>query len=214
MSYEGSTLNRSDMMKSSPALPNTSENYKVAQRVKEVSALKQLSVTETIPIAAGAAGTTGIVSLKYSCVYDNKYAYLATKTNTSLVLTSTALTTEVEMDMSSNMTDIIALLDNGEYVVDYESGVIGYKKASVDITMVATYFTRIKSTDTEMADLGGVYITPVNAAFDTMLITYVPSGAATGEIATVVYMLNAATVSTLTLSYNAVSGVLESAVRS
>ena len=152
MSYKGSTLNRSDIAKYSPALPNTSEKYEVAQRVKEISALKQLSVTETLAIPAGIAGTTGIISLTYNSVYDNNYAYLATTANTSLALTSTALITEVEMDMSSNMTDVIATLANGEYVVDYESGVIGFKKADASISMSATYFVRIKATD---ATFGG-----------------------------------------------------------
>lgn len=50
--------------------------------------------------------------------------------------------------------------------------------------------------------------------YDTTAITYVSGGAADGEIATVTYLNGVTPVYTLTLGYNAVSGKLESVVRS
>lgn len=50
--------------------------------------------------------------------------------------------------------------------------------------------------------------------YDTTAITYVSGGAADGEIETVTYLNGVTPVYTLTLGYNAVSGKLESVIRS
>lgn len=50
--------------------------------------------------------------------------------------------------------------------------------------------------------------------YDNIALTYVSGGAADGEIATVTYLNGATPLYTLTMSYNAVSGKLESVVRS
>ena len=50
--------------------------------------------------------------------------------------------------------------------------------------------------------------------YDTTAITYVSGGAADGEIETVTYLNGVTPLYTLTMSYNAVSGKLESVVRS
>jgi hypothetical protein len=54
--------------------------------------------------------------------------------------------------------------------------------------------------DSVISALAGGTLVP--EAYDEIVLTYVPSGNGVGEIATAVYKLDAATVATLTLSYN------------
>ena len=83
----------------------------------------------------------------------------ASKNDTSLSFTSTAFITEVEIDWAkiesldyTSVTDRIrhigALLDTGEYVVDYATGTIYGKKASTQISLVAGAYIVVQSSMT------------------------------------------------------------------
>jgi len=111
---------------------------------------------ETITVAAGAAGTAVGGAFDKAPIYDDTGARIGNETNSSISWTTgTMFTTEVGInyraletlhaqkastaDIVTEMTDGLA---NGEYVVDYENGVLYGVKATAATTDIAGYNTR------------------------------------------------------------------------
>ncbi len=88
--------------------------------------------SEAVTIAAGAAGTIKTCQLVYRPVLDLAGSDFGGVSNTSLALTSTAFTTEVQPKDDAD-------LANGEFWVDYQLGLIRGKKADTSTSMTATY---------------------------------------------------------------------------
>lgn len=106
--------------------------------------------------AGQAIGTVVDAVLPHKNILNVLGTNVATKNDTSLTFTSTALTTELEiaarpdiamiMEGNDNSTlsvraaQVGALLNNGEYIVDYRSGLIIGKKASTAVTMTSVSY--------------------------------------------------------------------------
>jgi hypothetical protein len=113
--------------------------------------------------AGQAAGVVVDGVFTYQNIYDSLGVAIATKNNTSLSFTCTALTTEIDVAtrpelqrvMEGNDTStpavkaaaIGALLNNGEYVVDYRKGMVWAKKATTAATMTTTTYSIIASSN-------------------------------------------------------------------
>ena len=140
----------------------TGSGQATVQRTNDISqATKIETVTgETLTLAAGAAGTTGKVSTTYGPITDSlgrKLGYFNTSTDsdTSVSITHLALAgTEVRFDEYLTDTELYALLDNGDYAIDYTNAIIYYKKGTADTAGTINY----KYTSQEI-DLSGSTIT-------------------------------------------------------
>lgn len=120
----------------------------------------QVSVTgETVTIAAGAAGTAVAVTLDKAPIYNSTGDRVGDENNSSLSFTTgTTLTTEVGIDYrkleelragktaaATVITEMTSKLANGEYVVDYENGIIFGVKADTGTSDTAAYTTRAQT---------------------------------------------------------------------
>jgi hypothetical protein len=140
----------------------TGSGQATVQRTNDVSqATKIETVTgETLTLAAGAAGTTGKTSTTYGPIMDSlgrKLGYFntATDSDTSVSITHLALAgDEVRFDEYLTDTELYALLDNGDYTIDYTNAIIYYKKGTADTAGTINY----KYTSQEI-DLSGSTIT-------------------------------------------------------
>jgi hypothetical protein len=104
------------------------------------------------------AGTPVFGKTAYAPILSTFGLNIASKGNTSLYFTSTALTTEIELEDSAfeaadyksaedALTHFTAGLSNGQYVVDYRNGNIYGKKASTGATLsAASYRLKVIST--------------------------------------------------------------------
>jgi len=111
----------------------------LGKSVKTVSA-------EAVSLAAGAAGTTGKVSLSnIGAILSTDgsrvgYYWGAGDSNTSLAIdTGDAIDTEVLFEKRNSEADILSNLSNGEYAVDYINGIIYYKKTNANTAMTFDY---------------------------------------------------------------------------
>lgn len=120
---------------------------RTAQRVREVGSYAKLEVTtESVTFAAGAAGTTGVVSLANTAIYDSTGSELGRVDDTSFSWTTgTILDTEVPYIPSMTDAEQFAELANGEYAMNYDSGKIRYKKGTSGTSDSANYISRILS---------------------------------------------------------------------
>lgn len=145
---------------------------------------------QTVSITAGAAGTIVETQVQKWPILSSKGSMLGALGDTSLSFgTGTCFTTEVGPGKAD------ADLANGEYWVDYTTGLIRGKKATTATSDTVTYKTLALS-------LGGLGIRP----HDYLALTYVAAGNGTGEIETVVFKTGGSggtTVTTLTLAYDA-----------
>jgi hypothetical protein len=125
----------------------TGSGQATVQRTNDVSqATKIETVTgETLTLAAGAAGTTGKVSTTYGPITDSLgrklgYYNTATDSDTSVSITHLALAgNEVRFDEYLTDTELYALLDNGDYTIDYTNAIIYYKKGTADTAGTINY---------------------------------------------------------------------------
>jgi len=89
-------------------------------------------VLEQITLAAGAAGTTGTITLTFKPIYNADGSGPITSVDSSFQITSgTALGTFVATAG--------AVIANGDYHIDAYSGVLTYQKASADTTHEVSY---------------------------------------------------------------------------
>lgn len=139
----------------------SSSSPEVAVLVNDATnATNVLAITaESVAIAAGAAGTTGTTAFDKAPIYNVVGTHLGCLTDTSVAVTSTDLTTEEAWDYTKTDAEQIALLDNGDYRIDYRTGKVIYKKASTGTSFTANYKTRqtnIEVTAPAVAGLGSV----------------------------------------------------------
>ena len=101
--------------------------------------------------AGQAIGTTVVAQLAHGGIKNALGSFEATKNDTSLSFTSTALTTEADFDWpnaeaydektgKARADKIVEKLYNGQYVVDYTNGIIYGKKASITSSLTATTY--------------------------------------------------------------------------
>lgn len=149
----------------------TGSGQATVQRTNDVSqATKIETVTgETLTLSSGAAGTTGKVSTTYGPITDSlgrKLGYFNTSTDsdTSVSITHLALAgNEVRFEEYLNETEIYALLDNGDYTVDYTNSIIYYKKGTSDTVGTINYKYTTPKLDASGAGASSVsaeYISP------------------------------------------------------
>lgn len=126
--------------------------------------------------AGQAAGTVVIGQLTYNNIKNLVGNLEASKNDTSLSFTSTALTTEVAipMELIENADEstgvgraqaITSSLSNGQYVVDYASGTIYGKKASTQTSLTSTTY-KYQANATSSA--GGTVTVVGNVASDAV----------------------------------------------
>lgn len=132
---------------------------KTAQRVRTPTAyLKNTISAEAVSLAAGAAGTTGIVSLERSAIYDSKGADIGRTGDTSFAwVTGTILTTEVVYRTDLSDTEQFALMANGEFALNYDTGRIRYRKATAGTSDTCNYTTRKLEVEAEL-EVGDIEI--------------------------------------------------------
>lgn len=152
----------------------------VATMVDDIStASNKLAITaETVNFTAGAAGTTGTVTLDKAPVYNADGGKVGRKGDTSFAwVTGTILIAGQEKDYDDSLTDAanIALLTvNGDWILDYLTGRLFYNKATAGTSDTCNYTTRQINvevtaagvgTDVNIKQIGGVAPVADDAAF-------------------------------------------------
>ncbi len=163
MAYVGPTkfISKKDNINNSdiPVKPGMIDEIVTAQLVKNKSSSKKTTISaESVTLPVGVAGTTFIISLNYDFIFDASGSFLADKNNSSLSITSTAISgAEEEYDYElSPQENADAIAINGNYRVDYLSGVIVGKKGDSSTSATIDYVVRIQSSD---ANIGSVTFT-------------------------------------------------------
>lgn len=116
--------------------------------------------------AGQAAGVAVIGVLAYDYSLDKIQSCLGKFGDTSLSFTSTALTTEVfatpedfektdTMSWKQKLSTLTSALTNGQYVVDYRSGVIYGKKASITTTLTGTSYSIAAGASVMLGNVAG-----------------------------------------------------------
>lgn len=116
-----------------------------AVRSKLTAATVKKTITgESVTLAAGAAGTTGVVSLTYAPVFNASGGIMGVKGNTSFAwVTGTILTAEVVWFDTQTDAVQLAALTNGQFALNYDTGEIRYKKATSATSDTCNYLTRV-----------------------------------------------------------------------
>jgi hypothetical protein len=118
------------------------DNRRSAQMVNDITqATKTFTVTgELVSVSAGAAGTTGTFALTYRPVANALGTFLGSLEDTSFAIaTGDAIDTEVRFNDKLTDAENLAALDNGEFCIKYEQGVVLYKKATANTAMTFNY---------------------------------------------------------------------------
>lgn len=104
----------------------------------------KLSVSaESVSFSAGAAGTTGVVTLDKAPIYNNSGNAIGNPGDTSFAwVTGTVLTTEIDFRTDQDNTTQLAAMSSGEYAIDYFTGLIRYKKATTGTSDTCNYTSR------------------------------------------------------------------------
>ena len=117
-------------------MSNGYKNIELQRYIRNIGMASFTVTSETVAIAAGAAGTLKTCQLEARPILDALGSDNGALGDTSLVLTSTAFTTEIAPTDDANMS-------NGQYWVDYATGKIRGKKADTSTSMTATYKTLV-----------------------------------------------------------------------
>jgi len=115
--------------------------------------------------AGQAAGTVVVGQLASSNILDASGGYIATNRDTSLSFTGTCFTTEIDFPYSqfkdskdktwaSKLADVTAVMNNGEYCVDYGSGTIYGKKTTTASSLTSVAYKK-KAQTVSKATLDG-----------------------------------------------------------
>lgn len=180
-------------------------NKKTAIRVNDatVSTNKLAITAESVSFSAGAAGTTGVVSLDKAPVYNADSGKIGCYGDSSLAwVTGTCLTTEVRFRQDLSDTAHLALLTNGQYAVDYDLGRIRYCKATTATSDTCNYNSRqmnVDITGVEDIEIGAVELKDGDS--DTRADIHSANSAAFGAGVTVVPARYMATIPSLTDTY-------------
>lgn len=102
-------------------------------------AVKRLAITaETVTIPAGAQSTIKDFQFTYAPILDSAHEYIGGFGDSSISLTSTTFTTEVDKRTAD------ADLADGEYWINYETGRGRGKKADTGTSMTASYYILVR----------------------------------------------------------------------
>jgi hypothetical protein len=120
------------------------EGARVVTTVSLLASIKHAVAAEAVSFAAGAAGTTGSVSIVYSPVCNATGALLGQFGDTSFAwVTGTVLTTEVAFNTTLTDAQQYALMTNGQWAMNYSTGQIRYKKATAGVGDTCNYTIRV-----------------------------------------------------------------------
>lgn len=162
--------------------------------------------------AGQAAGTVVDAVLPHKNILNALGTNIASKNDTSLTFTCTALTTELELaarpdiqailegndnsTLATRAAQVGALLNNGEYVVDYRSGLLIGKKATTAATMTTVGY----NISVAASSAGGMVTQPYdyisdswNAGTFTETFVYKKGGASGTVVGTLVVVYDSAT---------------------
>lgn len=144
---------------------------------------------EAVTLATGAAGTTGTIQLAYNKIYNSKgsnfgYYISATEYDTSFSFTTgTILTTQIEYKIDKTDSEQLAEMSNGQFAINYMTGLIRYKKATTGTSDTVNYLTRISSAELEVQDIQIGAVEIKNATTDDRVIVKDGSTFATTDMA-------------------------------
>lgn len=142
-------------------MPNDNFKSRAGQvTIPMASVIPQEVAAEAVTIPAGAAGAVVDFYLERKPIYNSHKNFLGGKGDTSLVLTSTAFTSEVSPETPDSE------LTNGKYWVDYITGKCRGKKADNTIAATATYWVPIQNISLVVADLEVGSVELKNASTD------------------------------------------------
>jgi hypothetical protein len=112
-------------------------------------ATNKLSISgESVSFSAGAAGTTGVVALDKGPVYNSAGDKLGNLADSSFAwVTGTVLTSQVDFRHDQDDTTQLAALSQGEYAIDYDTGLIRYSKATTGTSDTCNYTSRQLNVD-------------------------------------------------------------------
>lgn len=129
-------------------MPNDNFKSRAGQVTIPVISTVPVAVTaEAVTIPAGVAGSVVNFYIAQKPIFDSHHSFVGGFGDTSLVLTSTAFTTEVSPEtLDANLT-------NGQYWVDYITGKCRGKKADASIAQTATYYVPTINTTLELGDI-------------------------------------------------------------
>ena len=130
-------------------LDYSGQNYlhaRVIDITKSINTKTGYSIT--LPGTLGTLGKTHLET--YGEVLNSTSTGTGSKGDTSVSITSTALTKEVEFVYGKKYSDYENYLSNGDYAIDYATGVIIYKTADTSTTATITYSYLIPKVDTEL----------------------------------------------------------------
>lgn len=106
---------------------------------------------ESVAIAAGAAGTTGVTKTKFAPIVNSDYTRIGSKDSTSFAwVTGTCLTTQVAYRIDQTDAEQLAALSQGQYAIDYDTGRIRYCKKTTATSDTCNYSIRVQKVDTEL----------------------------------------------------------------
>ncbi len=150
---------------------NGYKNIELQRYIRNIGLVVFSVPSETVSVPAGAAGTLKTCQLEARPVLDSIGGDIGSLSDTSLVLTGTAFTTEVAPTDDANLT-------NGQYWVDYVKGKIRGKKADTSTSIAAVYKTFAQNSR-ERFQSGAEDNTNLNLAVIERLLagvsTYAPS---------------------------------------
>lgn len=138
--------------------------------IKSVNDISQATVVksvtgETVSLSAGAAGTTGVVRLEYAPIMDSTGARIGYIDDTSISLTggTTLDGSEIQFNPYNTDTNVFAALSNGDYAIDYVTGLLFYKKADagVSVTIDYKYTTQEIDLSVSTVEIGDVGINKI-----------------------------------------------------
>ena len=118
---------------------------KTALRVTDTTvSTNKLSISaESVSFTAGAAGTTGVVTLDKAPIFNSDGGKVGQVDSTSFAwVTGTILVTEVAFNHRQTDAVQLAAMANGEYAIDYDLGRIRYKKNTTGTSDTCNYTSR------------------------------------------------------------------------
>jgi len=121
------------------------DEHQPSVRVKLTAATVKKTITgESATFAAGAAGTTGVISLAYAPIFGASGGIMGSLGDTSFAwVTGTVLTTEVIWRDDMTQAAQLTALTNGQFAINYDTGEIRYKKATSGTSDTCNYTTRV-----------------------------------------------------------------------
>lgn len=181
---------------------------KSAVRVTDTTvATNVLAVTgETVTLAAGAIGTTGVTYVDKAPVYNSTYTHVGEVGDTTFAwVTGTVLPQASEVKYNLNQTDTVQLaaLTNGQWAMDYDTGRIRYCKASTGTSDTCNYGTRqlnVDITGVEDLEIGAVEIKDSDS--DVRVEVHAPNGVAYGTGMTTMPARYMSTIPTITDTFS------------